>query len=217
MTDAMAAVQPHTFGPPYIYDWPQASPCSAVLIYCRTSRDTVTLLTSLRSRFEEDAPVDKRNHASGGFYEVKDMFTEVSKVQDGDAELYREMTEELGKGIADIIPYDDFVKRRKYLWDGMARVRDTHIVHMQVHKTLEVTQAELDQILALPPTKERYGFKVEEFNLDESDLNSGHPDSYVRERLADFLYPTEVDMAVKWYRDLEQDAKINAIRTPAEW
>jgi len=217
MSEPLAAAHA-AFSAPFSYAFPQASPCGAVLIYCRTDPHNVTLLTSTRAHFEKgDDGSEKRNHAAGGFYEVKDMFTEVSKVQDGDAEIYREMTEELGEGIADIIPYKDFVKRRKYLWDGMTRVRDTMNVHMEVQKTLEVTPAELDKILRLPPTKERSGFKLEDFDIDDSDYNNGHPDSYIRERLVDFLYPSEVDMAVKWFHELEDAAKISGGFTPLEW
>lgn len=208
-----AAANARAFHPPFQYEYPQASPCGAVLIYCKSGYNKLSMITSVRSDFEGPHKAGKRNHAAGGFYEVRGMFTQAAKVQDGDAEIYREMVEELGEGIIDIIPYAAFQKRREYLWDGMARIGNTQFVHMQVHKSLEVTKDEFFKILSLPPTDERAGFKVESFEMEDNHYLAGHPDSYVRDRLKDFLYPVEVDMAVRWFRKLEDKARDNY--TPA--
>lgn len=202
-----AAADARAFKAPFQYEYPQASPCGAVLIYCKTGHNKLSLITSVRSDFEGAHKAGRRNQAAGGFYEVGEMFNQVSKVQDGDAELYREMMEELGEDIVDIISYEDFKKRREYLWDGMTRVGNTQFVHMQVHKTLEVTKDEFFKILALPPTEERAGFKVEAFEYEDNHYLAEKPEDYVRDRLKDFLYPVEVDMAVRWFKKIESKAK----------
>lgn len=178
---------------PYQYEWPMAAPCSAILIYTRSGNE-VRLLTTHR-----DASVGTgRSLSAGGFYEVKDMFNKTGKIQDGDAEIYREMVEELGEQIKTIIPYEDFEKRVTYVWDCMVTSPDPQIVHNVIFKALEISPAEMEKIMALPRTDEQTGKTIEKFMLNEKESAES-----VLARLADFKYPHEAQATVRWLQALK--------------
>lgn len=183
----------------FTYDYAQASPCSNILIYTRSGYD-VALLTQKRTAVVGTG----RALSAGGFDEVKDMFNEYGKIQEGDAETYREMHEELGEEIKTIIPYDDYHERVAYVWDFSRRIRDTQFVEKVVTRSLEVTQGEMDAILALGNTSEQNGKVLEHFNLKQTT------DGEIREQLKDFRYPHEVEGAVRWFHQMKRSAGIAA-------
>ncbi|HEY8963751.1 MAG TPA: hypothetical protein VIN59_04730, partial [Alphaproteobacteria bacterium] len=177
----------------YTYDWPQASPCSNILIYTREG-SILNLLTTQRTSKVGIG----RALSAGGFNEVKDMFNEVGKISEGDAETYREMHEELGEAIKQIIPYEDFHERQEYVWDFMRRVRDTIGVESVITRSLEVSQAEMDAILALSSTEEQNGKVIERFDLAKTTEDS------IRARLSDFHYAHEAEATVRWFKKLQK-------------
>lgn len=176
----------------YTYKWPMAAPCSAILIYTRSGSE-LTLLTTHRA----PAVGVGRCLSAGGFYEVKDMFNTVGKMQDGRAETYREMVEELGEEINTIIPYEVFAGRVRHLWDGMVTSHDPAIIYNGTFRTLEVSAAEMAAIMVLPPTEEQIGKTLEVFQIDSST-----DDELIARRLADFKYGHEVEAAKMWYAQM---------------
>ncbi len=185
----------------YTYDFPQASPCSCVLIYTRDGND-VTLLTTVR----DSSVGEGRSLSAGGFDEVKDAFNRAGEMIDGCEETYREMWEELGEDLKDIIPYADFKARVEYLWDGLIPNAKHPLVEKVVFRTLEVSQAEMDAIMALPSTSEQVGKKLERFTLND-DSSVPVNSQLVEKALTGFKYPQEVKAAKMWYEREEQAAK----------
>lgn len=185
----------------YHYVFPQASPCGALLAY-KQNGNALTLITTIR-----DASVGVgRSVTAGGFWEVKPMLAKpADTMQDGSAELYREFHEELGEGVKDIIPYEDFADRVEYLWDGMARKGVGLGVHAIVQKTLRLTDAEFDAIMATPETSEQRG-KVAETFLLHAYNSAAAAEADIRARLSDFKYAEEVDAVVRWYNKKSRDA-----------
>lgn len=182
----------------FVYSYPQASPCAALLIYCGGAGG-FDLLTTTRAPHMGGG----RCLSAGGFYEVKDMFNEAGKFREGHAELYREAFEELGEGFKEIIPYDNFCDRVEYLWDGMRRLGESYNVHNIIWKILSVTREELDAIMALPPTEEQVGKTIEHFRTN-GDSHVPVSDQVVRARLADFHYDIEVEAAAMFFRKMEK-------------
>ena len=186
----------------YTYDFPQASPCSVVLIYTRDD-DKLTLLTTKRANIVGPG----RSLSAGGFDEVKDTFDKLNnkfnvkagELVDGLAETYREMHEELSEGFKAIISYEEFEKRAEYLWDGMVPTEEFPVVHKVVARTLEVSKAEMEAIMALPSTSEQIGKKLEHFDLNfEKDQKVDT--SAIFNALTGFKYDHEVQLAAKWYK-----------------
>lgn len=195
---------------PYTYDYPQASPCSAIVIYTR-SGNQVSMLTTVR-----DASVGEgRSLGAGGFDEVKNAFNRAGEMIDGREETYREMWEELGEGLKQIIPYADFAARVEYLWDGMIPNKKHPLVEKVVFRTLEVTQAEMDAIVALPPTSEQKGKKLETFTLND-DRSMPVNTQVVEQALTGFKYAHEVEAAKMWFARMERRAK-EAAPTAGGW
>ena len=180
----------------YTYKWPMTAPCSAVLIYTRSGSE-LKLLTTQR----HESVGAGRGLSAGGFYEVKDMFNAAGKMQDGRAETYREMFEELGEGIKQILPYDAFAARVRHLWDGMVASDDPAVIHNVTFRMLEVSATEMAAIMALPPTDEQTGKTLEIFQIDSST-----DDELIARRLADFKYGHEVEAAKMWYARMIQPA-----------
>ena len=187
----------------YTYDYPQASPCSNIVIYTRSGND-VALLTTDR----HPSVGAGRSISSGGFDEVKDVFHKAGQMQDGCADTYREMWEELGEALKTILPYDDFKSRVEYLWDGMVATPTHPIVHKIVTRMLEVTQDEMDAIMALPPTTEQVGKKLEHFALNPDPAVPVNT-QIVEKALTGFKYPHEVEVAKMWFAKMERQAKIS--------
>lgn len=186
---------------PYTYDYPQASPCSAIVIYTRRGNE-VFMLTTVR-----DASVGEgRSLGAGGFDEVKDAFNRAGEMIDGRQETYREMWEELGEGLKQIIPYESFKSRVQYLWDGLIPSKKHPLVEKVVFRTLEVTQAEMYAILSLPPTSEQKGKKLELFTIND-DPNVPVNSQVVQQALIGFKYAHEVEAAKMWFEKLEEKAK----------
>lgn len=202
----------------YTYDYPQASPCSNVLIYTRSGNEVSMLVT------ERDPSVGAgRSLGAGGFDEVKgvlkavqDDFKKAGQMFDGVAETYREMWEELGEDIKTIIPYEDFKRRVEYLWDGLVPRKNYPLVEKVVMRTLEVTQDEMDAIMALPPTQEQIGKKLERFTLND-DGNVPANSQIVEQVLTGFKYPHEVEAAKMWFERQEQRAKARLSSTGPGW
>jgi len=185
----------------YIYEFPQASPCSCIVIYTRNGNE-VSMLSTVR-----DASVGVgRSLSAGGFDEVQNAFHRAGQMIDGIEETYREMWEELGIGLQQIIPYEDFKKRVEYLWDGLIPKEQHPLVEKVVFRTLEVTQEEMDAIMALPPTSEQKGKKLETFTLND-DRDVPVNSQIIGQVLTGFKYPHEVEAARMWFEKMEQKAK----------
>jgi len=191
-----AATPAPTKKPVFCYEYPQASPCAALVGYTLKGNE-LSILTTFRAASVGSG----RSLTAGGFYEVKDMFTVPDKLQDGDAELYREMHEELSDEIKTLIPYEDFAARSEYLWNGMRRIGTGGSVHAITQKSLRLSEREKDAILAMPDTSEQVGKKMETFLLG-AYKDAAEAETAIRERLADFKYPVEVGGVVKLYNKL---------------
>ncbi len=188
MSDAQVAAQSHAPTPKFCYDFPQGSPCANIILYTQDtdSKGTrLTIMTTIRAPHVGAG----RALSAGGFYEVKDMFNEVGKVQNGLKELYRECYEELGEEFKTIIPYEDFERRAQYLWSGMHRIRDTQLVHNILSMTMQISHEEMDAIVALPDTEEQIGKVLETFTLEYDGSTTS--EEAVMERFADFYHPME--------------------------
>lgn len=182
----------------YTYEYPQGSPCGAVLLYTQKGAE-VTLLTTIR-----DAIVGEgRSLSGGGFYNMKDIFMMKGYTRPGSRELYREMYEELGDPVKHIVPYRQFLRDAEIVWDGEWHLPGTQSVHSIIQKSLKITDAQMSAILKLPRTAEQKGKALETFNL-KANLSG----TDIRNRIADFRYPVERDGVVRWYRKMQKKAGI---------
>ena len=177
----------------YVYDFPQASPCGAVLIY--SVDDThVHMLTTKRAQ----KMGGKRSLSAGGFYEVIEMLPmKDGEFRDGRIDIYREMIEELGEEMKDIIPEDVFLKNASYICDLMIRGHGNTVRHATTHG-LQVSKDVLDKILQLSNTEEQVGKVIETLPLSADKT----PQETIAERLHDFQYNEEVFAAKRWYANL---------------
>lgn len=189
----------------YTYEFPQASPCSNIQIYTRRG-NTVRLLITDRAAIVGAG----KSLSAGGFDEVKDAFGRAGEMIDGTEETYREMWEELGEGMKEIIPLDDFKRRVEYLWDGMVPKETYPLVEKVVMRALEVTEAEMSAIMALPSTEEQVGKMIEMFTLDsDKSLDAPSTDfTSLSEHFDAFKYPHEVTAAQILLQRLETRARI---------
>lgn len=186
--------------PMFTYHFPQGSPCGAVFAY-KKEGDAVTLITTVRATHVGPG----RSATAGGFWEVGSMLPkDVDTMQDGTAEIYREMHEELGEDIKTILPYDVFASRVEHLWDGMIRKRG-NIVHAVTQKMIELTPDEFDKIIALPKTDEQRGIKCETF-LTRHYKDAAEAERDVQKRLSDFRNADELAGAVRWFQKLDTRA-----------
>ena len=198
----------------YTYDFPQASPCGATLLY--TIKDNkLTLLTTRRSNAVDDG--GKRSLSAGGFAEVKDMISgktkaagesltrilgalksdfsqEQLRITDHRQELYREMWEELGKEIKTLIPYQTFIDRSEIMADLNKHTKGNLVYTARMY-AMEISEEVMDQIVALPNTSEQVGKVLETFDLDLY-VNA---EKVITERLSDFANADEVIAAFNLY------------------
>lgn len=209
----------------YTYEWPQASPCSNVILYTLTpflkaGEEDQTMVSMLVTK--RDASVGEgRSLSAGGFDEVKDTFNRAGEMIDGCEETYREMCEELGEEIKTIIPYDDFKRRVEYLWDGMvpkeqAEGEDFPLVEKVVFRALEITQDQMRAIMALPDTAEQKGKMEEHFVLNDDKAEPVNS-QIVEKALTGFKYQHEVEAAKMLYEKLERHAKLHAPTKGCGW
>lgn len=184
--------------PKFCYEYPQASPCGALILYTLDG-DKLDVLTTQRA----ECVGTGRSVAAGGFWEVKHALAVPDITIDGSEELYREFHEELGEEIKTIIPYEQFLQRVEPIWDGMRHIGNGLGVHAITQKSMRVSVSEMAAICALPDTAEQVGKKIESFLLGAFN-NAAEAATHIRERLHDFRYPVEVEGVVKLYDRLER-------------
>jgi hypothetical protein len=196
----------------FTYDFPQASPCSNISLYTKNG-NTVRLLIT-----DRDASVGKgKSLSAGGFDEVKDAFGRAGEMIDGIEETYREMHEELGEEIKEIIPYEDFKARVQYLWDGMVPTSKHPLVEKVVMRYMEVSEAEMDAIMALPSTSEQVGKKLIELELNDDAQAASTDFTSLSDDFNGFKYPHEVVAAQMLLQRLETQARASAPSTGPGW
>ncbi|MEC7028784.1 MAG: hypothetical protein VXW91_03850 [Pseudomonadota bacterium] len=185
----------------YTYEWPQASPCSNIILYTLKGNQLRILVTDR----DQSVGIGK-SLSAGGFDEVKDAFHRAGEMIDGRAETYREMHEELGEGIKEILPYDDFKRRVYYLWDGLIANAKHPLVEKVVMRAMQVTEAEMSAIMALPSTSEQVGKEIKLFTLND-DPTRPVDTQIVDHMLTGFKYPHEIEAAKMLYERLESAVK----------
>lgn len=185
----------------YTYDWAQASPCSNIILYTLHGNQLRVLIT------DRDKSVGEgKSLSAGGFDDVKNAFYRAGEMIDGREETYREMFEELGEAIKEILPYEDFKHRVYYLWDGMIANAKHPNVEKVVMRAMQVTEAEMAAIMKLPPTSEQAGKEIKLFELND-DPAVPVDTQIVDHMLTGFKYPHEVEAAKMLYERLETKVK----------
>ena len=144
------------------------------------------------------------------FQSLWEEFGRAGEMIDGVQETYREMHEELGEEIKTILPYEEFKARVQYLWDGMVPTAKYPLVEKVVMRAIEVSEAEMDAIMALPSTTEQRGKYIEEFTLND-DRGAASTDFSTKSKyFAEFKYGHEVTAATMLLGRLEAQAKSRA-------
>jgi hypothetical protein len=191
----------------YEYEWPQASPCSNIILYT-SNGDRLSLMVT----FRDESVGAGKSLSAGGFDEVADALSQPAGTMiDGRAETYREMYEELGEELKTILPYESFLARVQYLWDGMVPNANSPLVEKVVMRTLELSPNEMRAIMALPRTEEQAGKMLVDFNLN-ADPAKATDTSQIDAALTGFRYPHEVEAARMWFTAQEQKAKDSLAR-----
>ncbi len=151
------------------------------------------------------------------FQSLWEEFGRAGEMIDGVQETYREMFEELGEEMKTILPYEDFKARVQYLWDGMVPTPKYPLVEKVVMRAIEVSEAEMDALMALPSTTEQRGKYIEEFTLN--DERGAAPTDFASKSkyFAEFKYRHEVTAAAMLLGRLETQAKSRAPSTGPGW
>lgn len=180
----------------YKYAWPQVSSCSSIMLYT-LENDTAELLVT-----ERDPSVGEGQCLSaGGFDEVKDVLKRPNKKRAGRAETYREMFEELGEAIKTIIPYKWYARNVQYVDDILRHIGTGQAAHKDIFRSLQISKAQMDAIMELPPTKEQKGKIKLKFNLNAAK-GPVMTNEQIRTLMWRFKYEVEVVAALKWHHKL---------------